>query len=361
MMSLTAVAVTGFVATAPLPPMLGRVPSARIGVVHLNEEELSPYEKYLQSRGQGEMAAVDQEYRKFKGIDQEFDGGDSGGGVVGDGNTDLEDQHNSATLGALRGGISDVTSASMQVGRGAVRALDDEPKGATEARTASAGKNYFGRSTGLAEKLIDSISEEDVKMGRLDKVRAQQKENWFNQRAIHAQNRAQGQGVVFGEEAKLKPREGGYVARDAISSNAARNGAQDSDISQRDLADHLASLASLPAERLDGQEWGELTLTEADQVTEKFEVRASPRQTEVTEIAVKNDYNTFAPYRCALLPGSSAAFSVTPNHGTMNRRSGDPVNVVVRFTPMDTGTVHEAMLVFETEDMKKIYYFTGST
>lgn len=289
---------------------------------------------------------------QFKGIDQEFDGGDSGGGVVGDGNTDLEDQHNSATLGALRGGIADVTSATMEVGRGSIRGLDDGPKGATEARTASAGKNYFGRSTGLADKLMDNMSEEDMKMGRMDKVRAQQKENWFNQRAIHAQNRAQGQGVVFGEEEKLRPREGGYVAREAIASSTARSGAGESEISQRDLANHMASLASLPAERLDGQEWGELALTEADEITAKYEVRASPRQTDVTEIDVKNDYNTFAPYRCALLPGSSPAFTVSPNHGTMNRRSGEPVNVVVRYTPMDTGSLHEAMLVFETEDMK---------
>ena len=47
-----------------------------------------------------------------------------------------------------------------------------------QSRTASAGANYFGRSTGLADKLIDDMSDEDVKMGRMDRVRAQQKENW---------------------------------------------------------------------------------------------------------------------------------------------------------------------------------------
>ena len=82
--------------------------------------------------------------------------------------------------------------ASSQVGRGRVVSGD------TEARTASAVKNYFGRSTGLADKLIDEVSEQDLKLGKMDKVRAQQKENWFNQRAIHASNRAQGQGVVYG-------------------------------------------------------------------------------------------------------------------------------------------------------------------
>ena len=311
---------------------------------------------------------------QFKGIDQEFDGGDSGGGVVGDGNTDLEDQHNSATLGALRDGIADFTGVSGQVGRGNVQSLVDYDqlnagdefatrdgeaavKGVTEARTASAGKNYFGRSTGLAEKLInDGFSEFDVKNKRIDKVRAQQKENWFNQRAIHASNRAQGQGVVFGQEQQFKPREGGFIARDAMSAKGVGNA--DGEISQKDLAKHLKDMALAPAARLDGEEWGAL---EVDEVTQVFEVRSSPRQTHVTEINVINDYNTFAPFRCAFLPGSSAAYSVTPDAGTMNRRSGEPVNVVVRYTPQESGTIQEAILIFETEDMKKAYHFIGST
>ena len=89
----------------------------------------------------------------------------------------------------------------------------------------------------MAEKLINEITEDDLKTKRMDKVRAQQKENWFNQRAIHHQNRAQGQGVVYGEDQTLKPRDGGYNARDALDSKAMRSGVQDGEISQRDLAD----------------------------------------------------------------------------------------------------------------------------
>jgi len=209
---------------------------------------------------------------QFKGIDQEFDGGDSGGGVVGDGNTDLEDQHNSATLGALRGGIADATGATFEVGRGQVKSLvdydglndadefgaNDGGRQATNARTSAAGANYFGRATGLADKLINEITEDDLRTGRMDKVRAQQKENWFNQRAIHAQNRAQGQGVVFGESTEGKPREGGYIARDVLSSDAARNGARESEITQAELANHLKDLASAPAARLDGEQWDQV-------------------------------------------------------------------------------------------------------
>lgn len=327
----------------------------------------SEFDKYMNSRNAGEVEKIDEAYRSFKGIDQEFDGGDSGGGVVGDGNTDLEDQHNSATLGALRDGISQVGTAGQQVGRGSVQSLvdyddlnedDKTVSGATSARTSSAGANYFGRSTGLAEKLInEGFTESDLKNKRMDKVRAQQKENWFNQRAIHANNRAQGQGVVFGDTTEGRPSEGGYIARESMS----RSGSNDMEISQRDLANHMDSLASAPAERLDGEEWGALSVTDSDQIEQTFEVRSSPRQTHVTEIPVRNDYNTFAPYRCEFLPGTSPAYTVSPTAGSMNRRSGEPINVVVRYTPQETGSLNEGYLVFETEDMKKIYKFIGST
>jgi hypothetical protein len=45
----------------------------------------------------------------------------------------------------------------------------------------------------------------------------------------------------------------------------------------------------------------------------------------------------------------------------MNRRSGEPVEVVVRYTPDAPGVQTVATVVFETEDMKKVYRFIGST
>ena len=54
-------------------------------------------------------------------------------------------------------------------------------------------------------------------------------------------------------------------------------------------------------------------------IEQTFEVRSSPRQTSVTEIPVRNDYNTFAPYRCGFVAGSSDSFSCSPVHGSMNR------------------------------------------
>jgi len=131
-------------------------------------------------------------------------------------------------------------------------------------------------------------------------------------------------------------------------------------VSQRALADHMKELASLPAQRLDGQDWEAITIKPDDMLEEIFEVRASPRQTSVTEIKVRNDYNTFAPFRCGFV-GDSGPFSVDPGHGSMNRRSGDPIEVVVRYTPSASGETSEAILVFETEDMRKLYKFIGST
>ena len=88
-------------------------PRARARPLVAKEPSSLSFAEYLAQRGKADLAETEDKYRSFKGIDQEFDGGDSGGGVVGDGNMDLEDQHNSATLGALRGGIADVTASSM--------------------------------------------------------------------------------------------------------------------------------------------------------------------------------------------------------------------------------------------------------
>ena len=96
------------------------------------------------------------------------------------------------------------------------------------------------------------------------------------------------------------------------------------------------------------------------EVTETFEMQTGVRQTAVMSIKVQNQLNTFAPFQCDVTPESSSFFSVSPNEGSMNRRSGEPIEVVVRFKPEDSGQ-HEAYIVFETEDFKNVYKFIGST
>ena len=82
MLALTATTTVGLLANARTLALALPAP-ARISPLRMQSE----YEDYLNNRGVADVEATQVEYRKFKGIDQEFDGGDSGGGVVGDGNT----------------------------------------------------------------------------------------------------------------------------------------------------------------------------------------------------------------------------------------------------------------------------------
>merc|ERR1719183_1811513 len=123
-----------------------------------------------------------------------------------------------------------------------------------------------------------------------------------------------GQGVVFGKDG----RETHYIAREQLASQAARSGAVDGEISQRDLASHLSDLAAKPAERLDGEAWGVANEQGADLV-DTVELRSQLGKTVFHEIKVKNQCNTFAPYKCEFTSDSHSAFSVTPNAGSMNR------------------------------------------
>uniref|UniRef100_A0A7S1XHY3 Uncharacterized protein n=1 Tax=Erythrolobus australicus TaxID=1077150 RepID=A0A7S1XHY3_9RHOD len=295
-------------------------------------DQPTSYEEYMRARNAGRYqgGTMDEARKNMQafldgGGDMEFDGGDSGGGVVGDGNMDLEDQHNSTNM--LRDGFAGYESSSGRT-----------VESATVARNASAGANYFGRSTGYAETKIGQISEEDRKKKRMDNVRAQQLENWHNQRAIYDANRARGQGVSFGGAAVYDNRSFGSQLE-----------------SQRN------AMYSESSGRLDGDEWGAVQAGPGDDVVQTYEVRSGVGVAHVTEFKVKNKFSTFAPFRCAFTSDSHPAFTVSPESGTLNRSTGEPVNVVVRFRPMELMGGATATLVFETEDFKNVYTFVGST
>ena len=81
--------------------------SARAGLCMTEEEPPEDYySTYVKDRKSGaynpdtapSFEEAEKGYLEFEKYDTDFDGGDSGGGVVGDGNTDLEDQHNSASI-----------------------------------------------------------------------------------------------------------------------------------------------------------------------------------------------------------------------------------------------------------------------
>lgn len=273
------------------------------------------------------------------GGDSEFDGGDSGGGVVGDGNMDLEDQHNSTEM--LRDGfLEEKNLEKTPIDRSE---MTGKVKSATTSRTASSGGNYFGRFTGYAAKKIEEITEEDRKYNRLDEVRAQQLENWHNQRALHASRHLAQDGspftpkpeVSFNESINYKMALGKPTAEEAK--------------------------AKAPVKRRDGKEWGEVKAAEEEEVTETFEVKTRINATAITEIDVKNLYIRFMPFRCTFTDDSDPSFSVEPTSGTMERSTGPPVKVVVRYTPTGNKGNVTGTLVFETEEFKFVYKFIGST
>jgi hypothetical protein len=326
------------------------------------------YEEYIADRASGKTAGGSIEdsaeaYAEFEKYNLDFDGGDSGGGVVGDGNTDLEDQHNSASI--VRGGFgaASVGGGGVNVGRGNVIS-------ATDSKIASAGKNYFGRSTGYADKKLDELAEEQEKLRAsgqsakadlarhtMDCVRAQQMENWHNQRGIAKENRAAGQGVVYG----APQQSGRFDAQEALCSDKGRGGEQEGvELDQRKLANHMEAMRSAPTARLDGAAWEEATALGATQ-KETTEMRAPVGGVDVANILVKNEMNTFAPFQCRFTSDTPIEFSVTPTEGSMNRRSGAPTEVVVRFNPKEYGDAKVGTLIFETEDFKSVYSIIGST
>mmetsp|Transcript_4457 Transcript_4457/g.8143 ORF Transcript_4457/g.8143 Transcript_4457/m.8143 type:complete len:344 (+) Transcript_4457:292-1323(+) len=291
------------------------------------------WEDYMKARqsGQFQGGTMDEAQKDLKvfiegGGDMEFDGGDSGGGVVGDGNVDLEDQHNSASM--LRSGYD----YSAAVGRGGPNVGRGKVQSAIEARTASAGANYFGRSTGYADELIAEITEEEKMKHKMDSVRAQQLENWHNQRQIHEMNSARGRGVMYGAPEPYQPP--GSWASQAAANMQAQGGVVD--------------------------EWGPLVIDPSEEPTEVFDVKSRLDSTHVTEITVRNPFCRFLQYRAVFTADSSPFFRVTPENGTMNRNDGKPETLTVRFTPGSLGQV-SATLVVETDDFKKVYKFIGAT
>ena len=95
--------VSGFFVGLRQPPAPSARCLARMQDPDATRDSEGSYEAYVADRASGnsqygsiEDAAAD--FAEFEKYNLDFDGGDSGGGVVGDGNTDLEDQHNSASI-----------------------------------------------------------------------------------------------------------------------------------------------------------------------------------------------------------------------------------------------------------------------
>lgn len=298
------------------------------------------FDEYEASLDPLEVAMQDAEYRKSISLmsqeTSEFDGGDSGSGVVGDGNRDLEDCHNSVTDGALRDGIAQIELSRSFSGGGRVYQMetmedlpneDHEFKGdsGAKSRERSAGANYYGRTTGYRDKLVEK---------GMHYVRAQQMENWMNQRALH--------------EAKVA-QEGGQKARGQIS-----GAFQEKKEGKKGWMDVRAEESDV--------DWGEATEKDGD-LQEPIKMKSSVGGISTTKLSIKNIRNAFSDYAARLTPDSYGAFEISPRFGKMNRKSGgEPVELVIKYRPGEPAVnPHEATLVFETEDFKRVWKLTGRT
>lgn len=263
--------------------------------------------------------------------ESDFDGGDSGGGVVGDGNMDFADQHNSAEL---------LDSQEKRQSAQATRV-----KGGV-ARIMSAGANYFGKSTegGLAEQMI--------KRG-MDPVRAQQYENFENQKKLYQQ----------------QLEEDGFYIRNPKASRFGENWANrhlrmgKEELEEPDTGDLKDVLANQKekhayqyADRLDGEPWGEFTLEGAEWQDEiVFGVESKGVQFKIVEI--KNEVAVYSPFRVGVIGQDAKNFAPNIHFGTLDKRGQGvkPLELPIRWF----GQKGEAVLIFETEEFKYAYKLIG--
>merc|ERR1719247_2019469 len=105
------------------------------------------------------------------------------------------------------------------------------------------------------------------------------------------------------------------------------------------------------SEQVTGMTAGDLTDTVA--VSARLNARGG------ATITVRNEFSTYADFTAGFTAGSSAAVTVEPTHGTLNRRAGEPQEFVIKFQPTDYADSYDATLVIETEDMKQTYEIIG--
>jgi len=223
----------------------------------------------------------------------EFDGGDGQMGVAGDGDKGLEKIGSQPTLA----------------------------KSLSKSKMMSA-KNAWGTSTGYADELL----KKDPKM---DSARAQQIENWRNQREVYQRNQ--------------------WVKEMEVADSTQKENAETD----------WRQLAKFGVERNQEFDLDEAfgAVSASDALEEIIEIKSLLNRVTVHELPVKNEFMGFADFRAAFTSDSSPDFKVEPREGALSK---DATNFIVKFKPNSLG-VSEAHLVIETEDFKKTWKFIGST
>jgi hypothetical protein len=203
--------------------------------------------------------------------------------------------------------------------------LDKEWLGAAEmAKSKSmSAKNAWGKSTGYADQLIDQGVEQS---------RAQQLENWRNQREVQEQRNYQ---KFMTEEFDNQ-----------------RGGDDENWRSLSTFAGEMVQEANLDVElgavRVGPQLTGVIALT------------SRINQAAVWEFGIKNPFMGFSDFRARLTEMTHPAdWSVAPMDGSLNGR-GDPTQFTVKYrpqSPMASG----GYLVIETEEDKWTYQLVGTS
>eukprot|EP00558_Chaetoceros_sp_UNC1202_P009279 CAMPEP_0197240666 /NCGR_PEP_ID=MMETSP1429-20130617/6888_1 /TAXON_ID=49237 /ORGANISM="Chaetoceros sp., Strain UNC1202" /LENGTH=307 /DNA_ID=CAMNT_0042700349 /DNA_START=47 /DNA_END=970 /DNA_ORIENTATION=- len=224
---------------------------------------------------------------------EEFDGGDGQMGVAGDGTTGLDK--------------SDFDTSELA-----------QSMNKSRARSA---KNAWGTSTGYADQLIEK---------GVDGARAQQLENWHNQREISKKKQEQRfMSEQFDQNEQNAEADWRTLAKFGVERNA-----------DFDMNDAFGQVSEVD---------GELEGT--------IELSARTGAIGYHEINLKNPYMGFADFRAALT-GTSAAWSITPAEGSLTQK--EATTFQLKFRP-DTIGVSEGYLVIETEDFKKVWKVIGTT
>lgn len=218
----------------------------------------------------------------------EFDGGDGQMGVAGDGNKKLESFD-----------MSTMAKSKMM-----------------------SAKNAWGTSTGYADTLVEQ---------GVDSARAQQLENWHNQREVLKQKDAQKWSVDQYDTPSDEKDDDNW--RNLASFGVERN--QDFDLNDA---------------------FGQVQVGDLEGTIEiHTRMGGSPA---IHEFGLRNQFMGFADFRAAFTSETGSEWTIQPQEGSLTAK--EDTNFIVRFRPQGPG-VSEGYLVVETEDFKKTWKVIGNT
>jgi hypothetical protein len=181
-------------------------------------------------------------------------------------------------------------------------------------------KNAWGKSTGYADQLVEQ---------GVDQSKAQQLENWKNQREVQEQRNYQK-----------------YMTEEFDNTKEDENWRM------------LSKFGGEQVQDVDlDQELGMVQL--GQQLTGVIELSSRLNQAAVHEFNIKNPFMGFSDYRARFtMMTNPMDWTVSPTDGSLNGR-GNPQDFVVKFRPQSP-SLSEGFLVIETEEDKWTFKLIGT-